>query len=186
MHHLSCGIAYSLYYPPPPPPPPDQATNELVLCVAEGAKNIRVPVGQGIAGSVAATGETINIVDAYADPRFSSAADKATGYRTTTILCMPIKALSGQIVGKCSSDVGHRLPCTHASLVAYTLTAPPPSPSPPLPLTGVLQAINKKDGTFSQTDEEVMDLLATQSGIAVQNANVFRSAEASRDKVRCA
>ena len=92
--------------PPPPPralplplPLPDQATNELVLCVAEGAKNIRVPVGQGIAGSVAATGETINIVDAYADPRFSSAADKATGYRTTTILCMPIKALSGQIVG---------------------------------------------------------------------------------------
>ena len=50
----------------------------------------------------------------------------------------------------------------------------------------MLQAINKKDGTFSQTDEEVMDLLATQSGIAVQNANVFRSAESSRDKVRCA
>ena len=125
----------------------DEVTNELVLCVAEGAKNIRVPVGQGIAGTVAATGETINIVDAYSDPRFSSAADKATGYRTTTILCMPIKALSGQIVG-------------------------------------VLQAINKKDGTFSQTDEEVMDLLSTQAGIAVQNANVFRSAESSRDKFR--
>ena len=35
-------------------------------------------------------------------------------------------------------------------------------------IVGVLQAINKKDGTFSQTDEEVMDLLSTQAGIAVQ------------------
>jgi signal transduction protein with GAF and PtsI domain len=50
----------------------DADTQELVLCVAEGAKNIRVPVGQGIAGTVAATGETINIADAYADSRFSS------------------------------------------------------------------------------------------------------------------
>lgn len=50
----------------------DEASNELVLCVAEGAKNIRVPVGQGIAGTVALTDETINIVDAYSDPRFSS------------------------------------------------------------------------------------------------------------------
>ena len=125
----------------------DQTTNELVLCVAEGAKNIRVPVGQGIAGTVAATGETINIVDAYSDPRFSDAADKATGYRTTTILCMPIKSLDGNIVG-------------------------------------VLQAINKKDGSFSQTDEEVMEMLATQSGIAVQNANIFRSSENARDKFR--
>lgn len=50
----------------------DNITKELVLSVAEGAKNIRVPIGQGIAGTVAATGETINIVDAYADSRFSS------------------------------------------------------------------------------------------------------------------
>lgn len=37
----------------------DKATNELVLHVAEGAKDIRVPVGQGIAGTVASTGETV-------------------------------------------------------------------------------------------------------------------------------
>lgn len=77
----------------------DPITNELVLHVAEGAKDIRVPVGQGIAGTVAATGETINIVDAYSDPRFSSNADKATGYRTTTILCMPILNYEKKIIG---------------------------------------------------------------------------------------
>jgi adenylate cyclase len=125
----------------------DEQANELVLAVAEGAKNIRVPVGQGIAGTVAATGETINIADAYADSRFSSNADKATGYRTTTILCKPIKAIDGRIVG-------------------------------------VLQAINKKDGVFSNTDDEVMTMLATQAGVALQNANLFRNSEASRDKFR--
>lgn len=77
----------------------DSVTQELVLSVAEGARDIRVPIGQGIAGTVAATGETINIVDAYSDPRFNSSADKATGYRTTTILCMPIKFTDGRILG---------------------------------------------------------------------------------------
>lgn len=74
-------------------------------------------------------------------------ADKTSGYRTTTILCMPIKALDGSIVG-------------------------------------VLQAINKKEGTFSATDEEVMNMLATQAGIAIQNATLFRHAESARDKFR--
>jgi adenylate cyclase len=49
---------------------------------------------------------------------------------------------------------------------------------------GVLQAINKKDGIFSPTDEDVMELLAMQAGIAVQNANIFKSAESARDKFR--
>lgn len=125
----------------------DSAAQELVLAVAEGAKNIRVPVGQGIAGTVASTGENINITDAYSDPRFSSASDKATGYRTNTILCTPIKSIDGQIVG-------------------------------------VLQAINKKDGVFGRVDENVMNMLSTQAGIALQNANLFRNSEASRDKFR--
>ena len=43
----------------------DRTRNELVLLVAEGAREIRLPVGAGIAGTVAATGEIINIPDAY-------------------------------------------------------------------------------------------------------------------------
>jgi adenylate cyclase len=74
-------------------------------------------------------------------------ADKASGYRTVNILCIPIKAADGSIVG-------------------------------------VLQAINKKDGAFTATDEDVMNLLATQAGIALQNANLFRNAEGARDKFR--
>ncbi len=49
---------------------------------------------------------------------------------------------------------------------------------------GVLQAINKKDTTFGVTDEDVMSMLATQAGIALQNANLFRNSESARDKFR--
>ncbi|XP_052746678.1 probable 3',5'-cyclic phosphodiesterase pde-5 isoform X2 [Bicyclus anynana] len=52
---------------------------------------IRMSINQGIAGHVALTGETLNITDAYADKRFNSEVDKATKYKTKSILCMPIK-----------------------------------------------------------------------------------------------
>lgn len=51
---------------------------------------IRFSVGTGIAGQVAVTGQGLNIADAYADPRFNRAVDQQTGYRTRSILCMPI------------------------------------------------------------------------------------------------
>lgn len=125
----------------------DPVTNELALHVAEGARNIRVALGQGIAGIVGSTGETINIVDAYNDPRFNSAADKTSGYRTTTILCMPIKSTEGDIIG-------------------------------------VLQAINKKDNVFNTTDEDVLQMLSRQAGVALRNATLHRSSEHARDKFR--
>jgi len=53
-------------------------------------REIRLPIGQGISGYVAKSGETLNIPDAYQDDRFDPATDKRTGYRTRSILCMPI------------------------------------------------------------------------------------------------
>jgi transcriptional regulator with GAF, ATPase, and Fis domain len=50
---------------------------------------IRIPLGVGIAGTVAKTRALINISDAYADPRFDSTFDKQTCYRTRSILCLP-------------------------------------------------------------------------------------------------
>lgn len=53
-------------------------------------KEIRQKLGKGISGHVALTGETINIPDAYNDNRFDPSTDKRTGYRTRSILCMPV------------------------------------------------------------------------------------------------
>lgn len=77
----------------------DQKNNELWSRVAQGAPEIRVPLGEGIVGHTARTGETLNIPDAYADTRFNRDFDIKTGYRTNSILCMPIKNPAGEIIG---------------------------------------------------------------------------------------
>lgn len=60
---------------------------------------IRLPIGQGIAGHVALTGEHVILADAYEDPRFNRDIDKRSGYRTKTMLCMPMKNRNGRMVG---------------------------------------------------------------------------------------
>jgi putative ABC transport system ATP-binding protein len=66
---------------------------------ADAAKplEIRVPFGSGIAGMVAKTGKARNIPDAYQDPLFNREVDQQTGYRTHTILCMPIMNADGEV-----------------------------------------------------------------------------------------
>ncbi len=51
---------------------------------------ILIPMGQGIAGHVAQHRESLNIKDAYLDERFFKKADKATGYITRSLLCVPV------------------------------------------------------------------------------------------------
>ena len=62
-------------------------------------REIRLAIGRGIAGSVAATGEMIVMHDAYADDRFDSTWDRASGYRTRSMLCVPIRNRQEKIVG---------------------------------------------------------------------------------------
>ena len=70
-----------------------------MLHVAKGANEIRIPRSAGIAGECATSGRILTINDPYNDPRFNQATDKATGYRTTSILATPIKDAEGQIIG---------------------------------------------------------------------------------------
>ncbi|XP_036892181.1 cGMP-specific 3',5'-cyclic phosphodiesterase isoform X2 [Sturnira hondurensis] len=60
---------------------------------------IRLQWNTGIVGHVAARGEPLNIKDAYEDPRFNAEVDRITGYRTQSILCMPIKNHREEVVG---------------------------------------------------------------------------------------
>jgi serine phosphatase RsbU (regulator of sigma subunit)/anti-sigma regulatory factor (Ser/Thr protein kinase) len=81
----------------------DEATGQLVSQVLvedrEGLQQVRLEVGQGIAGYVASTGAVLNIPDAYLDPRFDPTFDQATGYRTRTILAAPMFDHRHRIVG---------------------------------------------------------------------------------------
>lgn len=48
---------------------------------------------------------------------------------------------------------------------------------------GVIQAINKESGRFTAFDEDVLETLAAQAGIILQNSMLFQEAERSRDRV---
>jgi len=60
--------------------------------------DIRIPLNTGIAGRVATTGELLNAPDAYLEPAFNPEVDKRTGYRTKSLLCVPIKDQSGRVI----------------------------------------------------------------------------------------
>ena len=79
----------------------DQPRNELWSKTTQKLEinEIRIPVGVGIAGTVAKTRALINISDAHADPRFDPTFDKQTGYRTRSILCLPLIGNGDSLVG---------------------------------------------------------------------------------------
>ncbi|XP_030578603.1 cGMP-specific 3',5'-cyclic phosphodiesterase [Archocentrus centrarchus] len=60
---------------------------------------IRLEWNKGIVGHVAATGQPLNIKNAYEDPRFNAEVDLITGYKTQSILCLPIKNHRDEVVG---------------------------------------------------------------------------------------
>lgn len=79
----------------------DAQRGELWSKVLQGAdvKEVRLPIGVGFAGWVAETGEGVNVPDAYDDARFNPAVDRETGYRTRSVLAMPMFDQRHQVLG---------------------------------------------------------------------------------------
>lgn len=76
-------------------------SNEVVAHVVAGAPfQLRLHLdAPGLVTFVARTGETINLPDAYADPRFNRAMDQRTGFHTRSLLTSPLRDRGGVIVG---------------------------------------------------------------------------------------
>ncbi|MGM0574678.1 MAG: GAF domain-containing protein [Myxococcota bacterium] len=62
-------------------------------------ETLEVPLGRGIAGWVAVKGRSVNVKNAYKDPRFELTWDELTGYRTRSILCAPLRDPQQKILG---------------------------------------------------------------------------------------
>ncbi len=78
----------------------DRERNELWSKVALGSDEIlRFDARAGIVGNAVLTGNTINVRDAYSDPRFYGAIDGQTGYRTRNVLAVPVTNQTGETVG---------------------------------------------------------------------------------------
>ncbi len=79
----------------------DYRQNKIVSRVVQGSEieEIHLPLGSGIAGIVAVSGETINIPDAYADARFNPEIDTQTGNKTRNILTLAMRSPTDKVVG---------------------------------------------------------------------------------------
>jgi adenylate cyclase len=78
----------------------DRARGELVLRVAQDVapgETVRIPMGSGIAGAAASSGRPVLVADAYQDPRFNRDVDLKTGFRTRSVLCLPLHDRSGDV-----------------------------------------------------------------------------------------
>jgi adenylate cyclase len=123
------------------------------------AKELRVPIGKGFVGIVAATGKTLNIpFDLYDNPDSETAKqlDRQNGYRTCSLLCMPVFNADGNLIGVTQlvnkKKSGDFPPYNHANW-----------PKPP----ECFQA------SFDRNDEEFMEAFNIQAGVALQNAQLF-------------
>ncbi len=130
----------------------DEASGELVLCattrpVPEEVGEIRVPLGQGIAGWVAREGRTEVVPDVSQDPRFYARVGERSGFVTRSLLCTPL-VIQEQVPGR--EGVFRRR------------------------VIGVAQALNKREGDFTRSDIEIFEGLARQAAIAMERVRLYR------------
>ncbi|PIP82246.1 MAG: hypothetical protein CO113_00745 [Elusimicrobia bacterium CG_4_9_14_3_um_filter_62_55] len=127
----------------------DPESNELYFDVALGLdpelSKIRLKMGEGIAGTVAAAGKPEIINDVRADPRWSSKVDADSGFVTRSILAAPIV-----LRGKC---------------------------------IGVVEAINRIGGDFTDVDLRIFEAFASQAAVAIENARLFASLVEEKSKL---
>jgi len=78
----------------------DQTRNEIWSQALTEGREIRLPLdGQSLAAEVARTGALLRIDEPYADPRFDPSVDSRTGYRTRSILVVPIDSRDDRRIG---------------------------------------------------------------------------------------
>ncbi len=120
---------------------------------------LRIPIGVGYAGYVAKTGEILNIsLDVYDHPDSgtSKQMDKKNGYRTCSLLCMPVFNPKKELIGV--TQIVNKL--QRGEFPPYD------------PKTWPLVPPQFKN-SFTSEDVEFMKVFNTQAGIALENARLF-------------
>lgn len=79
----------------------DPISGELYSRIAQGdlTREIRILNSSGIAGHVYQTGEAICTDAPYEDARFNRSVDERTGFVTRSIACVPVRTMSGDMIG---------------------------------------------------------------------------------------
>ncbi|HYX14952.1 MAG TPA: adenylate/guanylate cyclase domain-containing protein [Nostoc sp.] len=122
-------------------------------------KELRVPVGKGFAGIVAASGKKLNIAfDLYYHPDSDTAKqlDQQNGYRTCSLLCMPVFNADQELIG-----------------VTQLVNKKKSGDLPPYNPADWPKAPDCFQASFDRNDEEFMEAFNIQAGVALQNAQLF-------------
>jgi len=131
---------------------------------ADGSlKEMRVPVGVGFAGKVAESGEILNIpFDLYDHPDSANSKkfDQATGYRTCSLLCMPVWSPDGELLGV-TQLVNKR---KQGEFPEYNPADWPEAPE-------CFKA------SFDANSQKYMQIFNSQAGVALQNAKKFETVQ---------
>ncbi|QDZ17709.1 GAF/PAS/PAC adenylate/guanylate cyclase [Chloropicon primus] len=135
----------------------DEIKDELWSLVANGTEEIRIPKHSGIVGAVVSSKKKINIQDAYLDERFNPDVDRQTGYRTKSVLCMPIFSNRGseEVIGvmQMINKIGNYEQFQQGAKQGLK--------------------IDTQIAIFTQEDEDLINALSSQVAIAVENATVL-------------
>jgi PAS domain S-box-containing protein len=118
---------------------------QLMGAKFENLSQIRVKYGQGIAGWVAEHGEPVIVNNAYADKRFYRGSDRRSGFRTDSMICIPLQVEQRTI--------------------------------------GVLQAINRQYGDFTEHDLQLLKAIGGPLAAAIENARLHSDVLAEKRRV---
>jgi GAF domain-containing protein len=133
--------------------------HQTLECVhsKDNISGIKIPIGTGIAGSVAISGKLLNIPDAYKDTRFYPGVDRQTGYRTKGVLCAPIK-FAGEEKVEAVIQAINKLGAS----------------------SGIQRSVQHSFGnsdqefcSFTETDESMLVYLANEAAICLKNARML-------------
>ena len=140
-----------------------KANKTIFAKVIDGMKAIVLPIGVGIAGQSAENnGNVINIKDAYLDDRFNSAFDKKSGYRTKSILCIPVYDTTNNMITNDGDNDDEKKEEKEKKENEKKNATPK--------LLGIFQMINKLEGFFTKDDE----LLVSQFSRFVSNKIIWK------------
>lgn len=168
----------------------DRENAQLIVALSEDAAGLRLPLSAGIAGRVAATGEPLNIKDAYAFPLFNRAFDQRTGYKTTSVLCVPCRDPEGSVTAviQAINKMPPEGPALPMPAAAAALPAPGASgqlqltdaPAEPAPTATAASPAAASPQPFSDEDAAVLALVADTAGVAIHKATLLEAALAAR------
>lgn len=133
-------------------------------------EELRIPVGQGYVGQVAQTGVTVNIpFDLYDYPNSEVArqTDQRTGYRTCSLLCMPVLNPDGELIG-----------------VTQLLNRRQTNADPDLHPTLGEAVPDCFQTSFDQNDQKYMQIFNNQAGVILQNAQLLDTMRKQEQSLR--